>query len=227
MSEQDTQENSTCVCTLKWFNESKGFGFLVPKGHPDPNFNEQDAFVHVSAFQDKGIKSLGDSARVSCLVSRSDKGLFVDEVLELLDEGDYETQRIKIPLPPEAGQTYDLDGTIKWYRPEKGYGFVAGNDHKKDVFIHQTVLKRNGIDDHNLEKGMHVVMKVRDVDQGREAVEITIDSREKDDGSEQDGTVVNLESNKAADHRPINNGDDSTQENEVAASAEPHDDHIF
>ncbi len=36
-------------------------------------------------------------------------------------------------------------GTVKWFNPSKGYGFVEPNDGSKDVFIHISALERAGI----------------------------------------------------------------------------------
>ncbi|MCC6982951.1 MAG: cold-shock protein [Bauldia sp.] len=45
--------------TVKFFNTSKGFGFITPDG------GAKDVFVHVSALERSGIPSLTDGARVS------------------------------------------------------------------------------------------------------------------------------------------------------------------
>jgi CspA family cold shock protein len=164
----------SCVCRLKWFNESKGFGFLVPEGSSTPEINGKDAFVHVSALQSIGVTYLGQGALFDCTVSMSEKGLFVEHIESIVEEGDTASHKVKIPLPPEVGESYELCGRVKWYRLDKGYGFVAGEDGKKDIFVHQTALRRNGINDEKFDKGAEVRMSVRDVDQGREAVEITL-----------------------------------------------------
>ena len=55
--------------TVKWFNESKGFGFIQPDdGGPD-------AFAHFSAIQTEGYKSLKEGARVDFELTQGPKGL--------------------------------------------------------------------------------------------------------------------------------------------------------
>jgi CspA family cold shock protein len=44
--------------TVKWFNDAKGFGFITPEG------SDRDCFVHYSAIQANGFKSLAEGDRV-------------------------------------------------------------------------------------------------------------------------------------------------------------------
>ena len=44
---------------VKWFNETKGFGFISPEG------GNKDVFVHITALQNAGITSLADGQQVS------------------------------------------------------------------------------------------------------------------------------------------------------------------
>ena len=54
--------------TIKWYNESKGFGFITPDGGGD------DLFAHFSAIVDSGYKSLKENDRVSFDVTDGPKG---------------------------------------------------------------------------------------------------------------------------------------------------------
>ena len=54
--------------TVKWFNDAKGFGFITQEG-------VEDVFVHFSAIQAQGFKSLAEGDRVEFEVTRGPKGL--------------------------------------------------------------------------------------------------------------------------------------------------------
>ncbi len=62
--------------TVKWFNDSKGFGFIEQEGGAD-------VFVHFSAIQGEGFKSLTEGQRVAFDISEGDKGLQAANVVKL------------------------------------------------------------------------------------------------------------------------------------------------
>lgn len=64
--------------TVKWFNASKGYGFLE---RPD---GEADVFVHFSSIQGDGFRSLEEGQSVEFAVSQTEKGLQAEEVTKLM-----------------------------------------------------------------------------------------------------------------------------------------------
>ncbi len=55
--------------TVKWFNDSKGFGFIEQEG------GGEDVFVHYSAIETDGYKSLKEGQKVEYEISQENKGL--------------------------------------------------------------------------------------------------------------------------------------------------------
>ena len=55
--------------TVKWFNDSKGFGFITPSD------GSSDVFVHHNAIQASGFKSLAEGQKVTYDVENGPKGL--------------------------------------------------------------------------------------------------------------------------------------------------------
>jgi CspA family cold shock protein len=62
--------------TVKWFNESKGFGFIQRS-------SGEDVFVHYSGINGNGHKSLNDGDQVSFEVQKGPKGLQAINVIKL------------------------------------------------------------------------------------------------------------------------------------------------
>ena len=147
---------------LKWFNGTKGFGFLVPED------NSFDAFLHITTLQEAGLHFLGEGAVLKCTVFDGDKGKQVKEVVEVVEQG---TVNMMPEINEEDG-TFTMGGLVKWYKQEKGFGFIIPDDGMKDVFIHKTLLDRLELEE--LEAGQRVRVTLKSVDKGREAVDLKI-----------------------------------------------------
>jgi len=63
--------------TVKWFNGEKGFGFI------SQDDGQPDVFVHFSAIQSDGYRTLEENAKVEYDVKQGDKGLQADNVRDL------------------------------------------------------------------------------------------------------------------------------------------------
>jgi cold shock protein len=64
---------------VKWFNPTKGFGFIQPEG------GDKDVFVHISALEKAGLRTLKENQRVSYELE-SNKGRVSATNIEVLDE---------------------------------------------------------------------------------------------------------------------------------------------
>ena len=60
--------------TVKWFNDAKGFGFITPED------GSKDVFVHHSAVQGSGFKSLSEGQKVTFKLTQGPKGPSAEEV---------------------------------------------------------------------------------------------------------------------------------------------------
>ncbi|CAM3978310.1 cold-shock protein [Smaragdicoccus niigatensis] len=63
--------------TVKWFNAEKGFGFITPDG------GSQDVFVHFSAIETNGYRTLAENQRVEFATTQGAKGLQAENVRPL------------------------------------------------------------------------------------------------------------------------------------------------
>ena len=68
--------------------------------------------------------------------------------------------------------TQSLDGAVKWFEPDKGYGFISPDGGGKDIFIHVTALRRSGIE--MLGAGQRVRVDVVEGRKGLEADRVTL-----------------------------------------------------
>lgn len=63
--------------TVKWFNEKKGFGFIVPEGE------DRDVFVHYSEIKGEGFKTLTEGDKVQFEIFEGDKGVRAKDVVRM------------------------------------------------------------------------------------------------------------------------------------------------
>lgn len=63
--------------TIKWFSDQKGYGFVTPEG------GNKDVFVHFSALQGEGFKTLAEGQLVSFDITQGPKGEQASNVVKL------------------------------------------------------------------------------------------------------------------------------------------------
>jgi len=65
------------IGTVKWFNDTKGFGFITPEN------GTKDCFVHHTAIQGNGFKSLAEGEQVEFDIVQGQKGPAAENVVRL------------------------------------------------------------------------------------------------------------------------------------------------
>ena len=137
--------------TVKFFNQQKGFGFVVRED------GGEDVFVHISAVEAAGLTGLAEGQPLEFTLSERNGRV---SAIELKIEGE--------PLPIEerpAGRFGDRDrggpagggghqrqttgerveGTVKFFNAMKGFGFIQRDDGQPDAFVHISAVERAGL----------------------------------------------------------------------------------
>ena len=147
------------TATVKWFNPTKGFGFVQPSD------GSADAFLHISVVERAGHSSLPEGATIICDLSTGQRGSQVAEVHSVES----------MPAAPAQGgheDSTEVEGTVKFYNAEKGFGFIVPDDGGKDVFISARVLEQAGMQ--NLGPDQRVRVRARTGQKGPTADSIEI-----------------------------------------------------
>lgn len=169
--------HSNIRATVKWFNPTKGFGFVTPEdGSPD-------AFLHATIVQFAGHDALADGTTIVCDLSRGPKGPQVANI-HSVDTSTATAGAPRASAGPSRGGYRDqggyagggdsetVDGTVKWFNVTKGFGFIAPSDGGKDIFVHKSALDRSGLD--GIADGEQVRVTVRQGAKGPEAIRIEL-----------------------------------------------------
>jgi CspA family cold shock protein len=148
---QDASGSRGVRATVKWFNPTKGFGFVTLD-------DGSDAFCHASALQALPSPDLPQGATVYCDVGQGQRGTQVTNV-HSVDLSTAEAipsrggggggmggmgggQRSSRPREPSGPMG---DGHVKFFNEQKGFGFVVPESGGPDVYIHASALRRSGI----------------------------------------------------------------------------------
>ncbi len=147
------------TAVVKWFNATKGFGFVQPSdGSPD-------AFMHISVVERSGLGTLPLGATIICDLCAGQKGPQVAAVHSV-------TSMPEAPPQPDAGEAAEMEGTVKFYNREKGFGFVVPDGGGKDVFVSARVLAHAGIQGLDPEQRVRMMIRMGQKGPMADSVEI-------------------------------------------------------
>ncbi|MEQ8965688.1 MAG: cold-shock protein [Azospirillaceae bacterium] len=136
---EPTQTEVTAV--VKWFNPTKGFGFVrLEDGAPD-------AFLHASVLERSGHRAVSEGASLVCDIGEGQRGpqvLAIHSVTE--GEGGGAAGFGGGPGADFGGGVEStLEGTVKFFNAQKGFGFILPDDGGRDVFFSAATLERAGL----------------------------------------------------------------------------------
>ncbi len=150
---------------VKWFDPSKGFGFVVADdGGPD-------ILLHANVLRNFGQSSVADQAGIQIVVQETDRGIQTTEILRI------DPPQSDVDVTEDGFESFaDLDSDeleparVKWFDKAKGFGFANVFGSADDVFIHVEVLRRSGLAD--LQSGEAICIRVEDGDRGSMATHV-------------------------------------------------------
>lgn len=151
---------------IKWFDVSKGFGFIVPdNGMPD-------ILLHVTCLRRDGFQTAYEGARVLCEVLQRPKGLQAFRILSMdestaIHPAQLPPARTHVTVTPTSGLER---ATVKWFNRLRGFGFLTRGEGTPDIFVHMETLRHYGIAE--LRPGQTVLVRFGPGPKGLMAAEV-------------------------------------------------------
>jgi CspA family cold shock protein len=125
--------------SIKWFDPSKGYGFILPDD------DLPDIFLHVTCLRRGGFQTVLEGARVNCEVLRRPRGLQAFRVTAIDDSTAVHPselpQRTHVVVAPESGWERAV---VRWFNRLRGFGFLTRGPDTPDIFVHMETLRRFG-----------------------------------------------------------------------------------
>ncbi|MEM0977783.1 MAG: cold shock domain-containing protein [Pseudomonadota bacterium] len=154
--------------TVKWFDATKGFGFVVSCDECP------DVLLHANVLYDFGVSSVLEGSRITCEVVHTERGVQVSEIFSLEPPVSDPVSVLAQILPGVTDVTALLDAAdlmparVKWFDRGKGFGFVNVFGRKEDIFVHVEVMRAFGFAE--LERGSAICVKFTEGPRGLVAI---------------------------------------------------------
>jgi len=153
---------------VKWFDFTKGYGFITPCQ------GGNDILLHQVCVRHSGFRTVQEGATVICEVVAGARG---QQAVRLVSV-DNSTAR-PMPASNDRAPRYlaeargpAFEGVVKWFNRSKGYGFISRGSGTPDVFVHMETLRRCDIGE--LREGQHVVIRVGQGPKGEIAADVML-----------------------------------------------------
>jgi len=154
---------------IKWFDVSKGYGFIVPDG------GGADILLHVTCLRRDGFQTAYEGARVVAEVLQRPKGYQCFRVLSMDESTAVHPSRLPPRTHVSVTPTSGLERAwVKWFNRLRGFGFLTRGEGTPDIFVHMETLRRYGLTE--LRPGQVVLVRYGDSPKGLMAAEVRPDT---------------------------------------------------
>ena len=175
----DAPELAPIIGRVKWFDATRGFGFLVSEEL------EGDILLHFSVLREHGRRSVPEGAVIECVPVKLERGLQAKRVLSI-DLSTALPQQPRSSIPPseradrkalsEAAGEYE-PVEVKWFNRVRGYGFLKRPDEAggEDVFVHMETVRSAHLPE--LQPGQMLEARIAPSAKGLTAIEVRGDEQ--------------------------------------------------
>ena len=151
---------------IKWFDVSKGYGFIVPDD------GGGDVLLHVTVLRRDGFATAYEGARVVCEAQKRSKGLQVFRIVSMdestaVHPASTPAARTHVTVTPSGGFEIVI---VKWFNRIRGFGFLTRGEGTEDIFVHMETLRRYGFAE--LKPGDSLLARFGDGPKGLMAAEV-------------------------------------------------------
>ncbi len=125
---------------IKWFDVSKGYGFIVPDN------GQGDVLLHVTCLRRDGFQTAYEGARIVCEALPRQRGMQAFRVLSMDETTAVHPAQLPARTHVSVTPTSGLErAQVKWFNRLRGFGFLSRGEGTADIFVHMETLRRFGL----------------------------------------------------------------------------------